>query len=65
MPKQQDLIEHIPQAVMSKEELARHIQDARSDRYFRTAQFVQSKWFMVGATAAIAIFLIVTYLVSR
>ncbi len=52
-----------PQAVLSREEVARHVQRSRTDRYIRTALFVQSKWFIIGASLAIIIFLIVTYLV--
>ena len=54
-----------PEAVMSKEEIAIHIQRSRTDRYIRTAHFVQSKWFMIGASAAIVIFLIITYLIAK
>ena len=55
----------MPEAVLSKEEIAIHVQRSRSERYFRTAIFVQSKWFMIGASVAIIIFLIITYLVVR
>jgi len=54
-----------PEAVMSKEEIAIHIQRSRTDRYIRTAHFVQSKWFMIGASAAIVVFLIITYLIAK
>lgn len=60
-----DVPESRPEAVMSKEEIAIHVQRSRTERYIRTAHFVQSKWFMIGATAAIIVFLIVTYLVAR
>ncbi len=53
-----------PEAVMSKEEIAIHVQRSRTERYLRTAHFVQSKWFIIGATIAIAVFLIITYLVA-
>lgn len=53
-----------PEAVMSKEEIAIHVQRSRTERYLRTAHFVQSKWFMIGATIAIAVFLMITYLVA-
>lgn len=59
------LPESRPEAVMSNEEIAIHIQRSRTERYIRTAHFIQSKWFIIGASAAIIIFLIVTYLVSR
>ena len=59
------LPESRPEAAMSKEEIAIHVQRSRTERYVRTAHFVQSKWFMIGASAAIIIFLIVTYLVAR
>jgi len=36
----------------------------RQERYFRTARFVQSKWFMIVATIALASFLIVMFLVA-
>ncbi len=49
---------------MSKEEIAIHVQRSRTERYLRTAHFVQSKWFIIGATIAIAVFLIITYLVA-
>ncbi len=52
-----------PRPVMTKEEIAIHVQRSRTERYVRTALFVQSKWFMIGATAAIIVFLIITYLV--
>ncbi len=57
------LPESRPEAVMSKEEIAIHIQRSRTERYIRTAHFVQSKWFMIGASVAIIVFLIITYLV--
>jgi len=50
---------------LSREEIAIHVQRSRTERYIRTAHFIQSKWFIIGATLAIAVFLIITYLVSR
>jgi|GEM_PF-1716992 len=60
-----EISENRPAPVMTREELAIHVQRSRSERYVRTAHFVQSKWFIIGATVAIVVFLIVTYLVSR
>jgi len=37
----------------------------RQDRYIRTALFVQSKWFMIGGTVGIGLFLLLVFLVSR
>jgi len=36
----------------------------RQARYLRTAHFVQSKWFMIGGTLAIAVFLAIVFLIS-
>lgn len=52
------------QPPMTKEELRRDIALARSERYYRTAYFIQSKWFMVGGGLAIAIFLILIFLLG-
>ena len=54
-----------PEPALSREEIAIHVQRSRTERYIRTAHFIQSKWFIIGATLAIAVFLIITYLVSR
>ena len=59
------LPESRPEAVMSKEEIAIHIQHSRTERYIRTAHFIQSKWFMIGASAAIIVFLTITYLIAK
>jgi len=50
---------------LTEKELAmlRDHQD-RQERYIRTALFVQSKWFMIGATAAIVVFLLLVFLVA-
>lgn len=64
MPKN-DVPIHRPEAVMSKEEIAIHIQRSRTERYVRTAHFIQSKWFLIGASATIIIFLTITFIVSR
>ena len=61
----EEIPEHVPDAVMSKEDLVAHVQQSRSERYVRTAHFVQGKWFIIIASAGIILFLIVTYLVSR
>jgi len=51
---------------LTEKELAllRSRQD-RHDRYLRTAEFVQSKWFLIGGTLGIALFLLVMYLITR
>jgi len=37
----------------------------RQDRYIRTALFVQSKWFMIGGSVGIGLFLLIIFLISR
>jgi hypothetical protein len=37
----------------------------RHDRYLKTAAFVQSKWFLIGGTLGIALFLLVMFLMTR
>jgi hypothetical protein len=37
----------------------------RMERYVRTARFVQSKWFMIGASVGIAVFLLAMFLIAR
>jgi len=59
-----DLPASMPQPAMSKQEIALHVQRSRSERYLRTARFVQSKWFMIGGTVAIVVFLIIMLLVA-
>jgi ABC-type multidrug transport system permease subunit len=56
---------HRPEAFMSREEIALRTRQSRAERYLRTAHFVQSKWFMIGASVAIIVFLIITFLISR
>lgn len=36
----------------------------RQERYLRTAHFVQSKWFMIIGSLAIAVFLLVIFLIA-
>jgi len=63
MPKREAPI-HRPEAILSREEISYRSRQARAERYLRTAHFIQSKWFMIGASLAIIIFLIVTFIVS-
>jgi hypothetical protein len=37
----------------------------RMERYIRNARFVQSKWFMIGASVGIAVFLLIIFLIAR
>lgn len=50
--------------IMTRDELRQDITMARSERYYRMAYFVQSKWFMIGGGLAIAIFLLLVYLIA-
>lgn len=51
---------------LTEKELAMiRTQRDRQERYIRTAHFVQSKWFMVGGSVAIAAFLIIIFLLAR
>ncbi len=54
-----------PRQLTEKEQALLRTQRDRQERYIRTALFVQSKWFMVGGATAIAVFLLVIYLLSR
>lgn len=48
-----------------KERAMIRTQRDRQERYIRTAHFVQSKWFMIGGSVAIALFLLMIFLLSR
>jgi hypothetical protein len=48
-----------------KEMALLRVQRDRQDRYIRTALFVQSKWFMIGGSVGIGLFLLLVFLVSR
>jgi len=47
-----------------KEEVRRHVAISRAERYYRTAYFVQSKWFMIVGALAIAIILALIFLIG-
>ncbi len=55
----------VPRKLTEKEMALIRDRDDRLERYVRTAQFIQSKWFMLIGTAAIVVFLLMIYLVSR
>jgi len=53
-----------PRQLTEKEEALLRDHYDRQERYLRTARFVQSKWFMIIATVALTIFLIVMFLIA-
>jgi hypothetical protein len=54
----------MPRTLTEREMELLEIHHARQERYLRTARFVQSKWFMIGGALAIAVFLLLVFLVS-
>ncbi|OGS42027.1 MAG: hypothetical protein A3K67_07760 [Euryarchaeota archaeon RBG_16_62_10] len=50
--------------ILTKEEIRRDILFSRSERYHRTALFIQTKWFMVGGGLAIAVMLLLIFLIG-
>ncbi len=54
----------VPRQLTTKELAALRSQHDRAERYFRTAVFVQSKWFILGGLLFIALFLLITFLVA-
>lgn len=48
-----------------KERALLRTREDRMERYIRTALFVQSKWFMIVASVAIVLFLLLIFLVAR
>ncbi|GEM_PF-3497556 len=54
-----------PRQLTEKEMALLRVQSDRQERYIRTALFVQSKWFMIGGSVGIGLFLLIIYLISR
>jgi hypothetical protein len=56
--------ESFPRPLTEKELAILRSNRDRQERYFRTALFVQSKWFMIGGSVAVAVFLIIMLLLA-
>jgi len=55
----------VAQRPLTEEEIALlRSQHDRHERYLQTARFVQSKWFIIGGTLGIALFILVMLLVT-
>lgn len=66
MPSQTELGKRPGARPLTEKELAMiRTQRDRQERYIRTALFVQSKWFMIGGSVAIAVFLMIIFLLAR